>query len=120
MPEFRVVFVARDYEATTEFFIDVMRLEVLRSFEEGGKGMILSAAGGQIEVFAPGDDPPDLVSGATLAWEVADADVEHDRLIAAGAEILRPPQVQPWGHKSFVVEGPDGWVMTLFEIVVPQ
>lgn len=120
MPEFRVVFVSRDYEATSGFFTDVMGLQVLHSFEEGGKGMILEAADGQIEIFAPGDDPPDPVSGAALAWEVPDADAEHDRLITAGAKILRPPQTQPWGHKSFVVEGPDGWILTLFQIVTPQ
>ncbi len=121
MPEFRVVFVAADYDATVGFFTDVMGLEVLRSFEEGGRGTVLLAADGQIEIFDAGPgDAPDPVSGARLAWEVADADAEHARLAAAGAEIMREPEMQPWGHKNFDVRGPDGWVFTLYEIVLPQ
>ncbi len=34
MAEFRVVFVANDYDATVGFFTDVMGLEVERSFGE--------------------------------------------------------------------------------------
>ncbi len=121
MAEFRVVFVARDYDATVAFLSGVMGLEVLQSWDHGTGGTILLAADGQIEVFGPGTDaPPDPVSGVSLAWEVADARGEHDRLVAAGAEILRPPERQPWGHDSFVVQGPDGWVITLFEVVEAQ
>ena len=58
--------------------------------------------------------------GAWLAWEVADARAECDRLVAAGAELIRPPTLQPWGHENFTVRGPDGWEITLFQIVVPQ
>ena len=121
MAEFRVVFIASDYDRTVGFFTDVMGLEVLRSFEEGGKGTILLAADGQIEVFDPGvgwGEPG--VSGVSLAWEVADADAEHQRIVAAGGTVNGSPTMKPWGHKSFVVDGPDGWSITLFEIVVPQ
>ena len=121
MAEFRVIFVAADYDATVGFFTDVMALKLQRSFEEGQKGCIIEAGDGLIEIFGTADDAPsDPVSGVVLAWEVADADAEHERLIAAGAEIVRVPELQPWGHKNFVVQGPDGWKITLFQIVVPQ
>ena len=121
MAEFRVVFIARDYDETVGFFTDVMGLQILRSFEEGGKGTILLAADGQIEVFDPsvGWGEPG-VRGARMAWEVDDAAAEYARIVAAGGEVESEPELKPWGHKSFVVQGPDGWSITLFEIVVPQ
>ncbi len=121
MAEFRVAWVAHDYDATVAFFRDTMGLEVLRSFEEGGRGTILLAADGQIEVFAaddPGASPG--ITGATLAWEVSDADVAHAEVTGRGAVALNEPTMKVWGHKSFAVEGPDGWTITLYEIVVPQ
>jgi len=121
MPEFRVLFTTNDYVATVSWFTDVLGLQVLRSFEEGGRGSILLAADGQIEVFAhDGEGAAPEVSGAALAWEIGDADAEYERLVEAGAQVLAPPTMQPWGHKNFQVQGPDGWRITLFEIVVPQ
>ena len=121
MAEFRVVFVAADYDATVGFFTDVMGLKLQRSFGDDQLGCIIEAADGLIEIFgAAHDRPSDPVSGVVLAWEVADADAEHERLVAAGAEIVQVPELQPWGHKNFVVQGPDGWKITLFQIVVPQ
>ena len=116
--EFRVVFTAADYDRTVAWFTDVIGLAVLRSFEEGGRGTILLAADGQIEVFAhdaPGAPP--AVAGAALAWQIDDADAEHRRLSDAGASLQGEPTTQPWGHKSFRVDGPDGWVITLFEVL---
>ena len=116
-----MAFVAHDYDETVRFFTDVMGLEVLRSFEDGGKGTILLAADGQLEVFAPGQHwGSPGVSGATLAWEVADADAEHARIVAAGGTVLGSVTTQVWGHKNFGVEGPDGWSITLFEVLNPQ
>ena len=121
MGEFRVAFISSDYEATVGFFTEVMGLDVLRSFEDGGRGTIVLAGSGQIEIFAPevGWGSPG-VTGATLAWEVDEVDAEHARLVAAGAGIEAEPTMKPWGHKSFVVDGPDGWSITLYQIVVPQ
>ena len=100
MAEFRVLFTAGDYRATVAFLTDVMGLDVLRSWDDGAPGTILLAADGQIEVFAPRPDGPvEPVTGARLAWEIGDAHAEHDRLLAAGAEILQPPQRQPWGSQ---------------------
>lgn len=121
MAEFRVNFVAHDYDASVSFFRDVLGLEVLRSFEEGGRGTILLAADGQIEVFATDSGRGDPgVTGVALAWEIDDADAEHARIVANGGSVQGKPTLQPWGHKSFVVDGPDGWSITLYQIVVPQ
>ncbi len=121
MGDFRVVFTASDYDRTVAFFRDVMGLEVLMSFEVGGRGTILLAADGQIEIFAnDSGEAVAPVSGAAMAWEVSDAAATYDRLVAAGAELLDPPTMKPWGHSSFRVRGPDGWMITLFEVVIPR
>ena len=121
MAEFRVIFVADDYDATVGFFTDVMGLEVERSFGEIFRGTILLAAAGRIEVIEDGGgwDAPG-VSGVSVSWEIDDADAEHARLVAAGAGIVRPVQLMPWGHKSFELAGPDGLRIILFEVVAAQ
>ena len=121
MAEFRVIFVANDYDATVGFFTDVMGLEVERSFGEVFRGTILLAAAGRIEVIEDGGgwDRPG-VSGVSVSWEIEDADAEHARLVAAGADIVRPVQLMPWGHKSFELAGPDGLRIILFEVVAAQ
>ena len=121
MAEFRVIFVAHDYDATVGFFTDVMGLEVERSFGEIFRGTILLAAAGRIEVIEDGGgwDRPG-VAGVTVSWEIADADAEHDRLVSAGADIVRPPELQPWGHRSLEVAGPDGLRIILFQVMAAQ
>jgi len=118
MAEFRVIFVAHDYDATVAFFTEVMGLEVERSFGEIFRGTILLAAAGRIEVIEDGGgwDAPG-VTGVSVSWQIADADAEHARLVSAGATIVRAPELQPWGHKSFEVAGPDGLRIVLFEVV---
>ena len=121
MGEFRVIFVADDYDATVAFFTDVMGLEVERSFGEIFRGTILLAASGRIEVIEDGGgwDTPG-VKGVSVSWQIDDAEAEHARLVSAGATIVRPPEMQPWGHKSLEVAGPDGLRIILFEVVVAQ
>ena len=121
MGEFRVIFAAADYEAAVGFFADVMGLEVERSFGEIFKGTILLAASGRIEVIEAGsgwDEPG--VSGVTVSWQIDDAEAEHARLAAAGAVVVRPPELQPWGHKSLELAGPEGLRIILFEVLSPQ
>jgi len=116
--QFRVIFVADDYDSTVEFFSNIMGLDVHIAFAETFRGTIFSAAAGFIEVIEDGagwDSPG--VSGVTVSWQIDDAAAEHARLLSAGADIVRPPELQPWGHKSLEVAGPDGLRIMLFEVV---
>lgn len=45
-----------------------------------------------------------------------DLDGVHDRLRQAGATVLQPPTVQPWGLRELVVADPDG---NVFELAQP-
>ena len=110
MGDFRVVFTASDYDRTVGFFRDVMGLEILVSFEVGGRGTILLAADGQIEIFAnDSEEAVAPVSGAAMAWEVPDAATEYDRLAAAGADLEDPPDAETLGSQQLSCAR-TGWV----------
>ena len=117
MSEFRVVFVAHDYQAMVDFLVDVIGLEVVEVFEEWDVGIVLRAGDGLIEIFPPGDEPEVPAQRVWLAWQVSDADAEYERLRRAGADMANPPAVQSWGHKSFRVAGPQNLRLTLYELV---
>jgi catechol 2,3-dioxygenase-like lactoylglutathione lyase family enzyme len=117
MTEFRVLFTAADYDDTVAFFTDTMELPILRSWDDHGRGTIISAAGeGQIEIFA-GDSSTATMNGAALAWEVYDIDERCSRLRAAGVEFPSPPADQPWGHRNATMTGPEGLTITLFTVI---
>ncbi len=48
-----------------------------------------------------------------VAFFVADPDAEHERLQAAGVEVLAPPTDRPWGERTLHVADPDGNVLEL-------
>jgi len=39
---------------------------------------------------------------------VPDADAYHAELVERGASIRRPPEDQAYGHRDFIVDGPEG------------
>jgi catechol 2,3-dioxygenase-like lactoylglutathione lyase family enzyme len=117
MPEFRFIFTAQNYEQTVAFYTGQLGLPVVTSWGDDGRGIIVSAADGEIEVFAHvGPGPAPRVTGAAIAWEVADIDADFERLEAAGVTILEDPTDRPWGHRSAVIEDPDGLRITLFTV----
>jgi uncharacterized glyoxalase superfamily protein PhnB len=95
------------------------QMEVRRrvSWDDHGRGTIISAAGeGQIEFFA-GDESAETLSGAALAWEVEDIDDQYSRLVTAGVEFKQPPADQPWGHRNATLSAPQGLNITLFTVI---
>lgn len=57
--------------------------------------------------------------GLILSFEVADADVEYQRLKAAGLEIYQELQDKPWGERSFVVNDPNGVHIYIYKSIPP-
>ena len=79
-------------------------------------GMRLSLA----EQGHPADDRPGVMmvapvdptaAAVVLVLEVADCLSMHERLIAAGADLLAPPYSPPWGGHRFFVRDPDGYLV---------
>ena len=44
-------------------------------------------------------------------FNVEDVDVEYERLLVLGAEILNQPTTHPWGARSFQFKDPDGNIL---------
>jgi uncharacterized glyoxalase superfamily protein PhnB len=40
--------------------------------------------------------------------DVDDVDALHARAVAAGADVLKPPTDEPWGHRELALRSPDG------------
>jgi len=46
-----------------------------------------------------------------VGFNVDDVDVEYQRLLPSGAEILNEPKTHPWGARSFQFKDPDGNIL---------
>jgi uncharacterized glyoxalase superfamily protein PhnB len=60
------------------------------------------------------------IVGAFLAFLVEDVDAEHERLTAAGLDVVLPLVSEPWGQRRFQVAGPDGLVVEVLSRVAPD
>ena len=48
--------------------------------------------------------------------QVRDVQFEHERLLAAGVQVIRRPQQEPWGLVEMWVADPDGVCIVLVEV----
>ena len=112
MHKLRVVFQTDRYDDSVAFYSDVLGLDVADSWgEDGCRGCLFAWAGTLVEFFE-GDW---VESGTQLAMEVTDADAEHARLVAAGAN-PQDPAVMPWGHRSVFLVDPHGNELNFFQV----
>ncbi|MFI5048093.1 MAG: VOC family protein [Acidimicrobiia bacterium] len=51
----------------------------------------------------------DIGDHSYLAYlDVDDVDALHERALATGADVLKPPTDEPWGRREMAVRSPDG------------
>lgn len=114
--EFRFAFYARDFERSVRFYRDLLGMRYLTGWDRAdGKGALLSAGGNAVvEIYgaAGGESYRGPAPAAiNLALRVAgreEVDGWYQKLQAAGADIVENPADRHWGHRSFVVNDPDG------------
>jgi catechol 2,3-dioxygenase-like lactoylglutathione lyase family enzyme len=108
-----------DVPALAAFYAAVLDAEV-----EGGDpfarvsvpGAVLSFFSVQaMESMLPGSTSAAARGGFTLEFQVADVDARHERLLARGFRILKPPTTQPWGRRSVWLRDPDGTIVNLYQ-----
>jgi uncharacterized glyoxalase superfamily protein PhnB len=80
--------------------------------DNGAQLSIYSAEG--MEQMAPGSMDRAGAGRSTIELEVEDVDVVHERLVAGGAPVVKPPTTQPWGRRSVWVRDPDGNIVNLY------
>jgi catechol 2,3-dioxygenase-like lactoylglutathione lyase family enzyme len=114
--QFRLMFTAKEYGKSVEFYRDGLGLQLDHDWDEGpgDKGSVFKAGGGMVEVFAPAPeatyDPPRSVS---MLIQVDDVD-EWLRLASErGLTVAEGPVTQPYGQRTLRLRDPDGITVTL-------
>ncbi len=111
----RVLLRPMDLQRSRQFYRHTLGLAVYREFgDPADPGLVFFLGGGFLEVSGVGDGPK--VRNLALWLQVRDLAVEHQRLKAAGVEILRPPEREPWGLLEMWIADPDGIRIVLVEV----
>ena len=107
-----VTLVVKEYDPAIRFFVDGLGFELTEDSpsltndgrpkrwvvvrpEGGGTGLLLARADGTEQAATVGRQCAGRVS---FFLRVNDFDRIHDRLVAAGAEFVRPPRDEPYGR----------------------
>jgi catechol 2,3-dioxygenase-like lactoylglutathione lyase family enzyme len=121
--EFRVALTVEDYEEALRFYRDGLGLEVEESWDRpDGRGAILPVERATLELLSTEMtetvdriEAGERVSGTVrLALKVGDPSAAGERLVEAGAELVRGAVETPWGDLNVRVRAPDGMQLTLF------
>ena len=116
-------FFVEDLQRSIAFYPDVMRFEVTRaepvenptfaSLQRGDSGLMLSPFGESFEGWIlAGEAQKRCGAGGPVSLYIEAVDSLEDecaRAQAAGAQILDPIQVRPWGQTEFTMADPDGF-----------
>ncbi len=120
--ELRLALTVEDFDKAVAFYRDTLGLPVEATWDNHGKGIVLSAGRAtiellstehaayldQIEVGRPAPSP------VRLALQVSDSDSTAARLTTAGGTQLADPVATPWGDRNVRLTDPNGIQLTLF------
>ena len=119
--DFRVIFVANDYDATVHFYRDLLEFPVVSSWDHAPQGTVLAASSGTIEVFAPSEERPAATpSGFRLLVRHPDPDAWCERLRDKGVQMVVPPVDRVWGYREFAVRDPNGIDVFFYAVTDPS
>ena len=108
---FRPNLQVKDVAASVAFYRDALGFEIRAVFEDGSFGLM---GKGLAEVALVRSEAPPSEQAYLY---VRGVEMLHDRLEAAGVEIVSPLTEHPWGLKDFVVKDPDGHLVGIGERV---
>jgi uncharacterized glyoxalase superfamily protein PhnB len=94
------------FDSSVGFYRDVLQLEVVEEWDEGGHGAVIRlSAGALLELIEL--ETADAHGSVALGLEVDDVDAWYDRLLAAGWTAKAPP-VDAFGKRGFGTTDPNG------------
>jgi predicted enzyme related to lactoylglutathione lyase len=111
----RVLLRPVDLQRSLAFYGKTLGLAVYREFGAGEeRGVVYFLGGGLLEVSGRSQDP----AGPNLAlWlQVRDLDAAHGELVERGANVVRPPVLEPWGLRELWISDPDGVRIAVIEV----
>lgn len=114
--EFRFAFHAGDFAKSVSFYQNTLGMHWIGGWDRpDGKGALLSAGGscvieiyGAPEGFSYTGPQPAAVNLALRLSDAAAVDAFHEKLFESGAPVQGPPENRTWGHRSFIINDPDG------------
>jgi catechol 2,3-dioxygenase-like lactoylglutathione lyase family enzyme len=111
----RILLRRADLDRSRRFYRDTLGLAVYREFgDRDDPGLVFFLGGGHLEISGVADGTE---RGNLALWlQVRDLNAEQRRLKAAGVEILRAPQREPWGLLEMWITDPDGIRIVLVEV----
>lgn len=111
----RILLRRADLDRSRRFYRDMLGLAVYREFgDRDDPGLVFFLGGGHLEISGVADGTE---RGNLALWlQVRDLNAEQRRLKAAGVEILRAPQLEPWGLLEMWITDPDGIRIVLVEV----
>ena len=111
----RILLRPADLDRSRRFYRDMLGLAVYREFgDRDDPGLVFFLGGGHLEISGVADGTE---RGNLALWlQVRDLNAEQRRLKAAGVEILRAPQLEPWGLLEMWITDPDGIRIVLVEV----
>jgi catechol 2,3-dioxygenase-like lactoylglutathione lyase family enzyme len=105
-----------DLQASVDFavshlgFVIEMSADGVTSLKRDDVGFNLVFLRTGLASFRPTSHAGSAGQGTLVVFVVADADAEHERLVAEGVAITTPLQTEPWGQRFFQVQDPNGVV----------
>ena len=111
-PAASAAFLARNFGFLTE-----MQDEGFVSLKhpDGGPNVVFLRTG--LPTFKPTEIAGRARDGLLLVLVVADLDERHGRLAAAGADVVTPPETEPWGERYAQYRDPNGLIIQLVQWV---
>jgi uncharacterized glyoxalase superfamily protein PhnB len=82
---------------------------------DAGVNIVFLATG--LPTFKPSRIAGPAGQGLLIAFVVDDLDAEHERIAAAGAEVVTPPETEPWGERYSQYVDPNGIIWQLVQWV---
>ena len=123
--QLRLVVEADDFDEAVEFYRDVLGLteEFYVESDDDARVVALQAGRATLEIVNPAQRQlidrlevgRDVSRSIRVAFEVTDASLATDELVAGGAELVASPTETPWRSLNSRLEAPAGLQITLFE-----
>ncbi len=123
--QLRLVVEADDFDEAVAFYRDVLGLKEEFFVESEGEARVMALQAGRatFEIVNPAqrrlidqlEIGREVSRSIRVAFEVTDANLATDQLVAAGAELIASPKETPWRSLNSRLEAPAGLQITLFE-----
>lgn len=123
--QLRVVVEAADYDEAVRFYRDVLGMDEMAAFSEGGddRVAILEAGRATFEIASPAHRVAiDAVEAdgipspkIRIAFEVDDAESATRSAEVAGASVVAEPVLTPWRSLNSRLDAPAGLTITFFQ-----